>query len=58
LGDWISQKDEFCVSSNPDIIMTEIAGFYGLTVTVDFLSLLLIENLGMWADFSGIKNLN
>ena len=45
------------VSSNLGIIMTEIVGFYGLTVTVDLLPFLLIANFGMWADFSGIENL-
>ena len=55
---WISQKVEFCVSSNADIIISGIVGFYGLTVMVDLLPLLLTKNLKMWADFSGIEKLN
>jgi len=46
------------VSSNLEIVLAEIVGFNGLEVTVDLLLLLLTENLGMWADFLGIKNLN
>jgi len=38
--------------------MTEIVGFYGLMAIVDFLPLLLTKNLEIWADFSGIENLN
>ena len=46
-GSWIFQKIVSCVSSNIDVIMTEIEGFYDLTMTIDLLPLLLTENIGI-----------
>ena len=55
---WLdSSKVAFCVFSNSDVIMTGIVEFYGLMVMIYLLSLLLTENLGKWADFSGIGSL-
>jgi len=46
-----SRKVVSCVSSNPDVIITGIIGFYGLTVIVDLLSLPLIKNFKIMSQF-------
>ena len=46
-----SQRIVSCVSSNLGPIIFGIAGYYGLTVILDFLPLLLTENIELWADF-------
>ena len=57
-GGWIYQNVEYCVSSNPDVVITGIVGFYGLMTKVDLLLLLLTDNLEIVGQLSGIGYLN
>ena len=54
-GSQISEKVVSCISSKFGVIITRIVGFYGLTVMIDLLPLLMIENVGMWPTFQGLK---
>ena len=54
-GGWIFWKTELCISSNPDVIITGILGLRVTAATVDLLPIMSTENLGMSADFSGLR---